>query len=186
MPDNKPIIIVLGIVVLAIVGLVAFFMMSSDEAEPLAQREIAIPSPPPEPVPELTEDELERFQFEIEEAPVTVKDLSLGQRYALSTQRREMEDLIARRLGILRLKGDASDLKILQSLIERKVMRSADVRQWQGMGMVFVQRGAADFFQLAEMAAEPFLIGFTQLLAREHQDDVVAPGLAQGRHGVRP
>ena len=52
MPDNKPIIIVLGIVVLAIVGLVAFFMMSSDEAEPLAQREIAIPSPPPEPVPE--------------------------------------------------------------------------------------------------------------------------------------
>ena len=52
MPDNKPIIIVLGIVVLAIVGLGAFFMMSSDEAEPLAQREIAIPSPPPEPVPE--------------------------------------------------------------------------------------------------------------------------------------
>ena len=57
-------------------------------------------------LPELTEDELERFQFEIEEAPVTVKDLSLGQRYALSTQRREMEDLIARRLGILGLKGD--------------------------------------------------------------------------------
>ena len=98
-----------------------------------------------EGLPELTEDELEHFQFEIEEAPVTVKDLSLGQRYALSTQRREMEDLIARRLGILRLKGDASDLKILQSLIERKVMQSADVRQWQGMGIVFGDILAKEF-----------------------------------------
>ena len=98
-----------------------------------------------EGLPELTEEELERYQFDVEEARPVVDDLSLGQRYALNAQRREMEDLIARRLGVLGLKGDASALKILRSLIERKVMRSADVRQWQGMGVVFGDILAKEF-----------------------------------------
>ena len=98
-----------------------------------------------EGLPELTEEELERYQFEVEEAFTNVGDLSLGQRYALNTQRREMEELIARRLGILALKGDASDLKILRSLIERKAMRSADIRQWQGMGIIFGDILAKEF-----------------------------------------
>ena len=98
-----------------------------------------------EGLPQLTEEELERYQFEVEEAQITVKDLSLGQRYALSSQHQEIEDLIARRLGILSLKGNISDLKILQSLIERKVMKSADVRQWQGMGIVFGEILAEEF-----------------------------------------
>ena len=98
-----------------------------------------------EGLPELTEEELERYQFEVEDSLTVVEDLSLGQRYALNTQRREMEELIARRLGILALKGDASDLKILRSLVERKVMRSADVRQWQGMGILFGDILAREF-----------------------------------------
>ncbi len=86
---------------------------------------------------ELTPEELERYEFEVEETPATVTDLSLGQRYVLSTQRREIEDLVARRLGILKLKGDKSDLKVLQDLVDRKAIRSTDTREWQGMGIVF-------------------------------------------------
>lgn len=88
-------------------------------------------------LPELTPEELERYQFEIEETPATVTDLSLGQRYALNTQRREIEDLVARRLGILKLRADKSDLKVLQDLVDRKALRSNDVREWQGLGIVF-------------------------------------------------
>jgi len=98
-----------------------------------------------EGLPQLTEEELERYQFEVEKPHVTVKELSLGQRYALTTQRREIEELMARRLGILALKGDTSDLKILQSLIEHKVMKSADVRDWQGMGIIFGDILAKEF-----------------------------------------
>ncbi|MDE0990325.1 MAG: hypothetical protein OSA83_13970, partial [Pseudomonadales bacterium] len=66
---------------------------------------------------ELTSEELERYEFDVEEVPATVKELSLGQRYSLDTQRRETMDLIARRLGVLNLKGDKSDLKVLQNLV---------------------------------------------------------------------
>ena len=86
---------------------------------------------------ELTPDELEQYEFEVEDTPATVSDLSLGQRYALSTQRREIEDLVARRLGVLKLKGDKSDLKVLQDLVDRKAIRSTDIREWQGVGIVF-------------------------------------------------
>ncbi|MBL6689699.1 MAG: DUF3806 domain-containing protein [Pseudomonadales bacterium] len=86
---------------------------------------------------ELTPEELEQYEFEVEDTPATVSDLSLGQRYALSTQRREIEDLVARRLGVLKLKGDKSDLKVLQDLVDRKAIRSTDTREWQGVGIVF-------------------------------------------------
>ena len=88
-------------------------------------------------LPELTPQELERYEFEVEETPATVTDLSLGQRYVLSTQRREINDLIARRLGVLGLRGDKSDLRVLQKLVERKAIRSTDIREWQGLGIVF-------------------------------------------------
>ncbi len=91
----------------------------------------------PAGLPELTPEELERYQFEIDETPATVTDLSLGQRYVLSTQRREIEDLIARRLGILELKAEASDLQVLQNLVDRNAIRDSDTREWQGLGIVF-------------------------------------------------
>ena len=86
---------------------------------------------------ELTADELGNYDFDVEEIPATVKELSLGQRYSLNTQRREIMDLIARRLGILKLKGDESDLKVLQNLVDRKAIRRDDVRGLQGLGIVF-------------------------------------------------
>ncbi|MBO6555660.1 MAG: DUF3014 domain-containing protein [Pseudomonadales bacterium] len=55
MPDNKPIIITLVIVVAAIIGVIVYFVTST-EPEPTAVQEIAIPAPPavpdPEPEPE--------------------------------------------------------------------------------------------------------------------------------------
>ncbi len=86
---------------------------------------------------ELTPEELEQYQFEIEEDPATVSDLSIGQRYVLSSQRREINDLIARRLGVLELKGTTSDLKTLQEIIDRDLIRDTEVREWQGLGIVF-------------------------------------------------
>lgn len=86
---------------------------------------------------ELTSEELERYEFDVEEVPATVKDLSLGQRYSLDTQRRETMDLIARRLGVLNLKGDKSDLKVLQNLLDRKAIGRDDVRGLQSLGIVF-------------------------------------------------
>lgn len=86
---------------------------------------------------ELTSEELERYEFDVEEVPATVKELSLGQRYSLDTQRRETMDLIARRLGILTLKGDKSDLDVLQSLVDRKAISRDDVRGLQSLGIVF-------------------------------------------------
>jgi len=86
---------------------------------------------------ELTSEELERYEFDVEEVPATVKELSLGQRYSLDTQRRETMDLIARRLGILNLKGNKSDLKVLQNLVDRKAIGRDDVRGLQSLGIVF-------------------------------------------------
>lgn len=50
MSDNKPLIIVFGISILAIVGLILFLILSPGHVKPIAQEEIAIPSPPPESV----------------------------------------------------------------------------------------------------------------------------------------
>ena len=86
---------------------------------------------------ELTSEELERYEFDVEEVPATVKELSLGQRYSLNTQRRELMDLIARRLGVLNIKGDRSDLKVLQNLVDRKAIGRDDVRGLQSLGIVF-------------------------------------------------
>ena len=85
----------------------------------------------------MTAEELESYEFDVEDTPATVKELSLGQRYSLNTQRKEIIDLIARRLGILKLKGDQSDLKVLQDLVDRKAIRRDDVRGLQGLGIVF-------------------------------------------------
>lgn len=88
-------------------------------------------------LPELTQEELELYEFDTEETLATVTDLTLGQRYALTTQRREISDLVARRLGVLQLKSDKSDLQVLQKLVDRDAIREGDAREWQGLGIVF-------------------------------------------------
>ena len=91
------------------------------------------------PVQTLTEEELESFEFseQEDENPPEIEELSVGQRYILSTQRREIKELIARELGIMSLRGDASDLPTIQRLYDRKVLREDDVREWQAVGVLF-------------------------------------------------
>ncbi len=91
----------------------------------------------PSGLPELTPEELEKYAFDIEEDPPVVGDLSVGQRYVLSSQRREVADLVARRLGVLSLKGDKRDLTTLQSVVDKDLIRQGEVREWQGLGVVF-------------------------------------------------
>ena len=121
-PDNT----IPSLVVLLLAGLMVAFPvdLAAEEESPSGLRE-------------LTPEELERYEFEIDEEPAVVSDLSLGQRYVLSTQRREIEDLVARRLGILKLKGDKSDLDVLQRLVDRRAINGTDTRTWQGLGIVF-------------------------------------------------
>lgn len=86
---------------------------------------------------ELTQKELEHYEFDVEETTVLVRELSPGQQYVLTSQRSEIKDLIARHLGILRLKNGKSDVALLQGLVDKKAIRSVDVRGWQGLGIVF-------------------------------------------------
>lgn len=86
---------------------------------------------------ELTIEEIEKYQFDVPKSTAIVEDLSLGQRYALGTQRREIADLIARSLGILELKEDRTDLGVIQNLINKKVILKDDVRTWQSLGIIF-------------------------------------------------
>ena len=122
---------------------------------------------------ELTEEELARYQFESDETPAMVKDLSLGQRYALNAQRREVTDLISRRIGIMGLKGDVSDLKTLQSVVDRKVINLNDVRQWQSLGIVFGDVLAKEF-NLHWVSYEDDL-GISKVLRWRKTDNFVFP-----------
>lgn len=86
----------------------------------------------------LTPDELAEYEFEIEkQEPAIVKPLNMGQEYILSSQRQLVKDLMARRLGILRLSQAEADLKVLQSLVDKKVISLSDIRSWQALGVVF-------------------------------------------------
>ena len=85
----------------------------------------------------LTPEELANYSFDIEEDTPLVSDLSIGQRYVLDKYRRDLKDLIARRLGILSLKGDKRDLPTLQAVIDKELIRSDEVREWQTLGVMF-------------------------------------------------
>lgn len=92
----------------------------------------------PPDVPVLTPEELENYEFpEQNEEPPVVEDLSVGQRFILDAQRREMKDLIARRLGVMELEGNENDLPILQQLIDRDVLEDDQVKEWQALGVIF-------------------------------------------------
>lgn len=90
-------------------------------------------------IPTLTPEELANYQFERDqdEVPVQVSDLSIGQKFVMDIQRRDVKDLITRRLGILRLNGDLSDLKTLQRIVDMRVLKRDQGRQWQSLGIAF-------------------------------------------------
>ena len=86
---------------------------------------------------QITPEELENYEFEIEETPFEVSSPSIGQRFILDRSRRTVSDLLARTVGSTRLTEDESDLGRLQVLIDRRVIRNADVETWQALGVVF-------------------------------------------------
>ena len=85
---------------------------------------------------QITPEELENYEFEIEETPFEVSSPSIGQRYIFDRSRRTVRDLLARTIGSTRLTEDESDLGRLQVLIDRRVIRKADVETWQALGVV--------------------------------------------------
>lgn len=89
--------------------------------------------------PPLSPEDLENYQFETRDTssgPI-IEALSVGQKYLLDKQRREIKDLIARKLGILSLEGDKSDLSVLQALYDRRAIRDDQLMEWQAAGVMF-------------------------------------------------
>lgn len=93
--------------------------------------------------PPLSPEDLENYQFndrfenqDTSPAP-EIEPLSVGQKYLLDKQRREVRDLIARKLGILSLQGDKSDLKVLQALYDRGGLEDDQLLEWQTAGVMF-------------------------------------------------
>ncbi len=105
------------------------------------QQPIAAESAPVEAqgIPELTPEQLEKYQFENPAAKdnARISELSVGQVYTLNRQRRDLEALMVRQLGIMKFKGNPDDLKSLQLLVKNKVVKTSDIGTWQAMGVVF-------------------------------------------------
>ena len=62
-------------------------------------------------------EDLKNYEFENEREELIIEDLSVLQSYALDSQRKELRDLLARKLGVLSLEGNKNDLPALQQLI---------------------------------------------------------------------
>ena len=90
------------------------------------------------PPAELTPEELAGYQFEIdpEELEMEVSDLSLGQQFVLQKQRLEVSALMARRLGVLSMRGDLSDLDLIQRIVDEGIIAPEDLQSWQALGVV--------------------------------------------------
>ena len=82
-------------------------------------------------------EDLKNYEFENEKEELIIEDLSVLQRYALDSQRKELKDLLARKLGVLSLEGNKNDLPTLQQLILVGGFARKDVRAWQSLGIVF-------------------------------------------------
>ncbi len=82
-------------------------------------------------------EDLKNYEFENEREELIIEDLSVLQSYALDSQRKELRDLLARKLGVLSLEGNKNDLPALQQLILAGGFERKDVRAWQSLGIVF-------------------------------------------------
>lgn len=89
--------------------------------------------------PVLSPEDLENYQFSnpVKVKPAKIKDLNVGQKFILDSNRQNIKDLMIRRLGIVTIKQDMSDLKKIQQAVDRKIIRNDDVEQWQALGVVF-------------------------------------------------
>ncbi len=93
----------------------------------------------------LTSEQIENYQFQSKSSEVEVTDLTVGQRAIMSAKRRAAKDLMARKLGVLRIRGTREDLPLLQQVVDRKVLRNNQVEEWQGVGILFGDILAKEF-----------------------------------------
>jgi hypothetical protein len=97
--------------------------------------------------PTMSPEELENYQFEDQpdKLEMDVEELSVGQRFVLSRQRGDVEDLVSRHLGIMALRGNGDDLPVLQQLVDKRVVKNDDVEVWQAIGVVIGDLIAEEF-----------------------------------------
>ena len=128
-----------------------------------------------DPVQSLSPEELKSYQFRHapEKTQVIVRELNVGQQFILSSERREFNKLLYRRLGIREAFGDKRDLSILQQVIDRKVLTSDQVREWQSMGIIFGDILVAEH-GLHWVSYEDDL-GISKALRWRHTDNYVFP-----------
>ena len=99
------------------------------------------------PIQTLTVEELEDYQFPSNgsDSKEVVRDLNVGQMEIMNGQRRTVRELLVRKLGILSLKGTKEDLRILQQLVDRRLLHKRDVKEWQALGVYFGDILVRDF-----------------------------------------
>ena len=87
----------------------------------------------------LTAEDLANYQFTRYEdpPPPVIREMNLGYRTILKNKRREVADLLARRVGVLRLTGTQADIPALQQLYDRRIVPHNDVLTWQAVGIAF-------------------------------------------------
>lgn len=93
----------------------------------------------------LTPEEVENYRFQVPPSNVVVKDLTMGQRSIMDSQRRAAKDLLARYLGVVSVKGTRDDLRVLQQLVDREILRKTQVEEWQSIGVLFGDVLAREF-----------------------------------------
>lgn len=91
------------------------------------------------PVPLLTEEELINYPFStpVDETPPKVEEMSVGDQFILDSQRGDIEDLVARKLGVLYMKGSQEDIAVLQRLVDGGYISRTRTKDWQSLGIVF-------------------------------------------------
>jgi hypothetical protein len=99
------------------------------------------------PIQTLTPEELENYQFPSPSSgsKEMVRDLNIGQMEIMNGQRRSVRELLIRKLGILTLKGNREDLRILQQLVDRRLLHKREEKEWQALGVYFGDILVKDF-----------------------------------------
>ncbi|MFN3236379.1 MAG: DUF3806 domain-containing protein [Pseudomonadales bacterium] len=85
----------------------------------------------------LTPEQVENYRFQLPPSTVEVNDLTIGQRAIMAAKRRAAKDLLARQLGVVKIRGTEEDLRILQQVVDRKILTKSQIEEWQGLGILF-------------------------------------------------
>jgi len=88
--------------------------------------------------PTVTPEELGNYTFKNEEEDIfVVSDLTRVQIQHLASMRLIAKDLLARKAGVISIKGRQQDVAALQRMVDRRVLRTDQIEEWQAMGVLF-------------------------------------------------